>query len=239
MSLELKRTAELLGEETMEAIHRATVAVVGLGGVGGTAAEALCRAGVSRLILLDHDVIEPSNLNRQLLATSKTIGQSKCDAARDRLLDINPDLHLTLLPIRYSETTADQLFSQQPDMVLDAIDTVTAKLHLAVTCKERGIPSICCLGTGNRTDPSRFRYGTIRDTAGSGCPLARVLRRELKKRGITDQAVIYSTEPPVKVVAESACGRHAPASHPCCPPAAGYLLAASALARLGQSGGEL
>lgn len=233
MSNWLDRTALLIGQDAVEKLNSARVAVVGLGGVGGACAEALCRAGVGSLLLLDHDTVDITNCNRQLFATAQTVGRSKCAAAAERLLSINPQLTLTSLPLFYGEQTREELFSFQPDFVIDAIDTVTAKLDLAQNCRQRGVPLIICLGTGNRLDPTAFRTGTIEDTAGCGCALARVMRRELKRRGITGQPVVYSVEPPRKRVAQdSPQGRHSPASISFCPPAAGYALASYAVTYL-------
>lgn len=226
----LDRTALLIGEESMEKLKNSTVAIVGLGGVGGSAAEAICRMGVGRLILIDNDDVDDTNRNRQLFATAETVGMDKVDAAAMRLRAINPDAELILKKEFYLPENSDFLFDLQPDLILDAIDTVTSKLHIAKTCKEKGIPLVCCLGTGNRVDPSQLRWGDISQTAGCGCPLARVMRRELKKRDVLKQTVIYSVEEPHKaIVGESDHGRHAPASCAFVPPAAGCLLASAGI----------
>ena len=181
---------------------------------------------------MDHDIVDETNLNRQQFATIDVIGQNKTDAAQKRLSLAAPDC--TLLPVNefYSAETREALFSLYPDLVIDAIDTVTAKLDLAAACRERGIPSITCLGTGNRINPSAFRLGVIEDTVGCGCGLARVMRRELKKRGLIKQPVLYSTEAPRTVVCDTQNGRHSPGSISFCPPAAGLLLASWAIQRL-------
>lgn len=226
----LDRTALLIGEESMEKLKNSTVAIVGLGGVGGSAAEAICRMGVGRLILIDNDDVDDTNRNRQLFATAETVGMDKVDAAAMRLRAINPDAELILKKEFYLPENSDFLFDLQPDLILDAIDTVTSKLHIAKTCKENDIPLVCCLGTGNRVDPSQLRWGDISQTAGCGCPLARVMRRELKKRDVLKQTVIYSVEEPHKaIVGESDHGRHAPASCAFVPPAAGCLLASAGI----------
>lgn len=223
------RQSLLIGEKGCERLAGASIAVVGLGGVGGAAAEALARAGVGRLILMDHDCISLTNINRQLLATTETVGMPKTEAAAARIKSINPHCQTELLPIFYSPETAETLFALKFELLIDCIDTVTAKLDLAVQCRERGIRELICLGTGNRLDPSAFRMGDISETAKAGGDgLARVMRRELRRRGIDKARVLYSTEPPRKtVVAEG--GRYAPGSISVCPPAAGYLLAANAL----------
>lgn len=227
------RTQLLIGSEAIEKLSRSRIAVIGLGGVGGAAAEALCRAGIGSLLLFDHDTISETNLNRQLFATRDTIGCSKAVAARERLLSINPRCEIQLEESFYSSENRTPLLTYQPDFVIDAIDTVSAKLDLAVFCKQQNLPCVVCLGTGNRLDPSAFRLGDISDTAGCGCGLARVMRRELKKRGIISQPVVYSTEPPLTAVClDSENGRHAPASISFCPPAAGCLLASYAVRQL-------
>lgn len=226
------RTAALLGAEAMERLEAARVAVLGLGGVGGACAEALARAGVGTLILMDPDRVDPTNLNRQLFATVYTQGQPKVQAAQERLRAINPALNLILLEAFYAPDTREELFAARPELALDAIDTVTSKLDLAEACRSRGVPLLQCLGTGNRLDPSAFRLGTIEDTAGCGCGLARVMRRELRRRGIAGQPVVYSTEQPRPCALPEEAGRHPPASISFCPPAAGYLMASWAVRTL-------
>lgn len=221
----LSRQQLLIGEQNCARLESARIAVIGLGGVGGGCLEGLTRAGIGTLILMDHDTIDPTNRNRQLLATVETVGKRKTDVARERAHAINPDCVVHTLPVFYGADTSDQLFAQKPDYVVDCIDTVTAKLHLAVQCQERDIPLLICLGTGNRLDPSAFLIGDIADTAnGCGDGLARVMRRELKKRGIFHHPVLYSKEPPQKTVV-AGNGRYAPGSISFCPPTAGLLLA--------------
>ncbi len=236
MSDWLSRTKLILGAEAVNTLSLSTVAVLGLGGVGGACAEALCRAGVGRLILIDHDLVDETNLNRQLLATRKTVGQKKCDAAKERLQSINPNVQLVLLDQFYLPENSNFLYEEHPHVVLDAIDTVTAKLHLAENCFAKGIPLVSCMGTGNRLDPSKLRAGDIAETAntGVGCPLAKVMRRELRKRGVASLRVIYSVEEPVKSVcaSDSPSGRHSPGSAAFVPPAAGFLLAAEGVKAL-------
>lgn len=224
----LARQQLLIGEEKCQRLEAASVAVVGLGGVGGAVVEALARAGIGRLILMDHDTVDLTNLNRQLIATLDTVGMDKTQAAAARVRSINPNCVLELLPLFYSAETSDALFEKKPDYLVDCIDTVTAKLHLAQRCREEDVPQLICLGTGNRLDPSAFRIGDIQETAqsGGGDGLARVMRRELKKRGIFKAQVLYSTEPAAKtVLSDSETGRNAPGSISFCPPAAGFLLA--------------
>lgn len=224
----LSRTALLLGEDSLTALSGARVALLGLGGVGGAAAEALARSGIGSLLLVDHDTVELTNLNRQLLATRDTLGLSKAQAARQRILSINPDADVQIREEFYLPDNCEFLYEYKPDFVLDAIDTVTAKLHLAQRCHQQGIPLLMCLGTGNRLDPSQLRIGDISQTAKQGgCPLARVMRRELPRRGVPRQDVLYSLEPPRKPMAppDAEHGRHPPGSTAFVPPAAGLLMA--------------
>ncbi len=222
----LERTRLLIGAEGIDALKRARVAVLGLGGVGSAAAEALCRAGIGHLLLVDHDQVDLTNLNRQLVATQEVVGWRKVDAMERRLRSIRPDGDFQLAYSFYLPDNCDFLYQWEPDFVVDAIDTVTAKLHLVQECSQRGIPLITCLGTGNRLDPSQLRIGDLSETAnGCGCGLARVMRRELRKRGIPHQKVLFSLEPPAKAVCDGENGRHPPASAPFVPPAAGLLIA--------------
>lgn len=222
----LERTELFLGKEALEKLNNARVAVLGLGGVGGSAAEALARAGIGHLLFIDGDSVDESNINRQLLATYETVGMDKIAAAEKRLCAIAPDADMTFMKEFYLPENSAFLYDWKPDYIIDAIDTVTAKLHIAEECKNRGINLLMCLGTGNRLEPEKLHIGDISETAGCGCPLARVMRRELKKRGIEKQTVLYSTEEAKKAAIESEGGRHAPGSISFVPPVAGYLLAA-------------
>lgn len=231
----LARTELLIGTQAVAQLKQAKVAVIGIGGVGGAAAEALLRAGIGNLLLIDHDTVDVTNLNRQLFATANNIGCSKCEAGKARLLSINPHCNITVSEAFYAADNRDTLLNYQPNFVIDAIDTVSAKIDLIVTCKQHDIPLISCLGTGNRLDPTKFVIGDLADTAkcGCGCGLARVMRRELRKRGIESHPVVYSTEMPQTLVCpDSANGRHSPASISFCPPVAGYLLASYAVKQL-------
>lgn len=223
------RTRLLIGQGGVERLEKARVAVLGLGGVGGSAAEALCRAGVGHLLLVDNDSVDETNLNRQLLATRETVGRSKCEAARQRLESINPGAQIETAQQFYLPENSDFLYGFAPDAVIDAIDTVTAKLHLAQQCYRRGIALYSSMGTGNRLDPSQLRCGDIAETAGTGCPLARVMRRELRKREVPGLRVVYSLEPPMQGIDAGGAehGRHSPGSAAFVPPAAGLLLASA------------
>ena len=220
------RETLLIGEEAVEKLKNSTVAVIGLGGVGGACAEGLCRAGIGHLILMDHDTVDETNINRQLFAVRDTIGMAKTDAAHKRLYSINPNCKFTCLELFYSAETSDALFSLHPDYIVDCIDTVTAKLHLAARCQNEGIPLLMSLGTGNRLDPTAFKIGKIEETAhnGAGDGLARVMRVETRKRGIHAFDALFSSEAPAKaVISNPDAGRYAPGSISFCPPVAGYI----------------
>lgn len=221
----LERTELVLGKERLERLKNARVAVMGLGGVGGAAAEALVRAGIGHILFVDGDRVDDTNRNRQILATTQTVGTDKISAARARFLSINPEGDFSFIKEFYLPENSEWLFEWKPDYIIDAIDTVTAKLDIAEKCEKRKIRLVSCLGTGNRLYPEKLRLGDISETAGCGCPLAKVMRRELRRRGIEHLSVLFSTEEPAKATAESDAGRHPPGSISFVPPAAGYILA--------------
>ena len=192
MTEQFSRTQLLLGETAMEKLRNARVAVFGIGGVGGYTVEALARSGVGQLDLIDSDTISISNINRQILATHSTVGRLKVDVAKDRVLDINPHCVVRTYPCFYLPDTADQFDFTAYDYIVDAIDTVTGKLQLVQQAHAAGTPIICSMGTGNKLDPSAFLVADISKT--SVCPLARIMRKELKKRGISHVKVVYSQE---------------------------------------------
>lgn len=189
------RTRFLLGEDAMKKLKNAHVALFGLGGVGGYVAEALARTGIGELTLVDHDTISPTNLNRQLLATRETVGQDKAEAAARRVTAIDPSICVHARKTFYLPETAGEFDFSEYDYVVDAIDTVTGKLMLVQTAKAAGTPIISCMGTGNKLDPTAFRVGDISET--SVCPLARILRKECRRRGIDKLKVVWSTEEPI------------------------------------------
>ena len=193
------RTAILLGAESIEKLENATVAVFGIGGVGGFAAEALARSGVGNLELIDHDTVSVSNINRQIVALCSTVGKYKVDVMKDRILDINPKINVTAHKCFYLPETAGQFDFSKYDYVVDCIDTVTGKLQLVEAAKAAGVPIICSMGAGNKLDPTAFEVADISKT--SVCPLAKVMRRELKKRNIKNVKVVYSKEEPVEAKA--------------------------------------
>ena len=224
------RTRLLLGADAMEKLKNAKVAVFGLGGVGGYVVEALARSGVGHLVLVDHDTISQSNINRQVLALHSTIGLPKAEAARLRALDINPEIKAQAITAFYCPDTAEQFDFSGYDYVVDAIDTVTGKLALIAASKEAGIPILCCLGTGNKLDASKFQITDISKT--SVCPLARIMRKECAKRGYKNIKVLFSTEAPLSPeltaedLAEMPEGRRSvPGSVAFVPSVAGLLIA--------------
>ena len=207
------RTELLLGRDGMEKLSHARVAVFGIGGVGGYTVEALARSGVGALDLIDDDRVCLTNLNRQIFATRKTVGKYKVDVAEERVHEIDPNIQVTVHKCFYTPETADQFDFSQYDYVVDAIDTMTGKLELAQRAWESGTPIISSMGAGNKLDPTAFRVADINKTR--VCPLARVMRRELKKRGVKKLKVVYSEEKPITPVEDMAISCRA---HCICPP---------------------
>ncbi len=239
MDEQLIRTQMLLGRTAMERLRASHVAVLGLGGVGGWCAEALCRSGVGELTLIDQDTVSVSNINRQCAALHSTVGMEKAQATALRLRDIAPDCVLHPLCTRYEADRREEVFAGHYDYIVDAIDLVSCKLDLIETAHARGIPIISALGTGNKRDAQQLRIADISQT--EGCPLARVVRKELRKRGIPHHKVVFSPE-----LARSAedgdeappPGRRSiPASAMWVPAAAGLLLAQAVILELSGTGG--
>ena len=193
---EFSRTAMVYGEEAIKKLQKAHVAVFGVGGVGGFACEALARAGVGSIDIFDKDVVSLSNINRQIIALHSTVGKAKVDIMRERIKDINPDCEVNAYNVFYLPENADEYDLSKYDYIIDAVDTVSAKLEIITRSRRNGVPVISAMGAGNKTDPTMFRVADIYNT--SVCPLARVMRRELKKRGIDGLKVVYSTEEPMK-----------------------------------------
>lgn len=189
------RTKILLGQEAMDVLAESRVAVFGIGGVGGHVVEALVRSGVGKVDLIDSDEVCLSNLNRQIIATRKTIGQYKVDAMKERIMEINPDCDVTVHKCFYLPENKDEFDFLQYSYVVDAVDTVTAKIGLVMQAKEAGVPIISSMGAGNKMNPAEFEVADIYKT--SVCPLAKVMRRELKKRGVKKLKVVYSKEQPI------------------------------------------
>lgn len=218
----------LLGEKAMERLRQAEIAVFGVGGVGGYAAEALARSGVGTINLIDNDRVAKSNINRQIIAASSTVGRYKVDVMRERILDINPEAEVRVFPCFFLPENKDRFDFGSYSYIADAVDTVTAKLALTEEAMRCGTPIISCMGAGNKLDPTAFEVADIYET--SVCPLAKVMRRELKKRGISHLKVVYSREEPVKTentLAETAknSGRPAPGSIAFVPSVAGLIMA--------------
>ena len=218
---EFCRTERLLGAAAVEKLSQSRVAVFGIGGVGGHAAEALVRSGIGALDIVDGDEVALSNINRQIIALHSTVGMPKTEAAAERFLDINPNLRLKKFQLRLSEETAGEFDFSTYDYVIDAIDDVRAKVLLVVKCKESGTPLISSMGAGNKVDPTKFQVADIYKT--SVCPLARVMRRELKQRGIEHLKVVFSTELPAAPTKEGE--RVVPASCAFVPSVAGLIIA--------------
>jgi len=221
------RTALLLGDESIARLRAARVALFGVGGVGGFAAEPLVRAGVGSIDLFDNDTVCESNLNRQLIALHSTLGQYKVDVMKARLLDINPETQVGAYRLFYLPECADEVDLSRYDYILDCIDTVKAKIDLAVRAEALNIPIISAMGAGNKLDPTAFEVADVYKT--SVCPLARVMRYELKKRGVKKLKVVYSREiprtPPSSEEKEQSARRSSPGSVSFCPSVAGLILA--------------
>lgn len=219
------REAMFYGEAALETLAGKHVMVFGIGGVGSYTAEALGRAGVGHITLVDNDTVGVTNLNRQLCALHSTLGQYKSDVMAARLRDINPEAEIRSLPRLYDEAHKEDFFSLHPDYIVDAIDLVSCKLSLIETAKVRNIPIISAMGTGNKQDPSRFRITDISKT--TGCHLARIMRRELRNRGITHHTVLFSDEVPISPLpleAPPPGRRSIPASLSWVPSCAGLML---------------
>lgn len=195
MQNQFSRSELLIGKEGIEKLHKSRVAVFGIGGVGGYTVDALVRSGVEQIDLIDDDKVCLTNLNRQLIATRKTVGKDKVDIMRERILEINPKVTVNVYKTFFLPENADTFPFEEYDYVVDAVDTVTAKISLVMKCQETGIPIISCMGAGNKMDASAFKVADIYKT--KVCPLAKVMRRELKKRGVKKLKVVYSEEKPM------------------------------------------
>lgn len=218
MNEQFTRTETLIGAECLNKLKNSRVAVFGIGGVGGFTTEALARAGVGALDLIDKDTVDITNLNRQIVALHSTIGRPKVAVMKERILDIHPEADVREHQMFYLPETADQLNLQDYDYIVDAIDNVTAKIELISRAQQLGIPVISSMGTGNKLDPTLFEIAKIENT--SVCPLAKVMRKELRKRGITEIKVLYSKEEPRKQN-----GQRVPASISFVPSVAGLIIA--------------
>ncbi len=226
------RTSALLGFEAVEKLKSSRVAVFGAGGVGSAAIEALARSGVGSIDIFDRDTVSPSNLNRQLMTTSLNIGQSKAKASADRARLINPEIKAAACELFYLPDTADSVDLSLYDYIIDAVDTLTAKLELVKRSKAAGVPIISSMGTGNKLDITRLRVDDIKKTF--ECPLARRMRKELKALGISELTVVWSDEKPqsAEATGENKGDRPAPASAIFVPAAAGLLMAKHAITEI-------
>ena len=217
MLTQFSRTELLLGKEAMEKLKNAKVAVFGIGGVGGYVCEALVRSGVGAFDLIDDDKVCLTNLNRQIIATRKTVGKYKTDVMKDRILEINPDARVEVHKCFFLPENADEFPFSKYDYVVDAVDTVTAKISLVMKAQEMNVPIISSMGAGNKLDASQFRVADIYKT--KVCPLAKVMRRELKKRGVKKLKVVYSEEQPTRPVEDMAISCR---TNCICPPGAAH-----------------
>lgn len=217
MEHRFSRTELLIGREGLLRLGQARVAVFGIGGVGGYAAEALARSGVGSLALIDNDTVSVSNINRQIIATRDSVGRQKAEVMRERILSINPEAQVSVYPVFYLPECREQFPFEQWDYVVDAVDTVAAKIDIILQAQQRGIPVMSSMGAGNKLDPSLFEVTDIYKT--SVCPLARVMRRELKARGVKKLKVVYSKEKAIKT------GAGVPGSIAFVPSVAGLLIA--------------
>ena len=212
---QFSRTQLLLGKEAMEKLQRSRVAVFGIGGVGGYVCEALVRSGVGAFDLIDDDKVCLTNLNRQIIATRKTVGKYKADVMKERMQEINPDVEVNVHRCFFLPENAEDFPFEKYDYVVDAVDTVTAKLEIVMQAKKKRVPVISCMGAGNKLDASAFRVADIYKT--KMCPLAKVMRRELKKRGVKELKVVYSEEKPTRPLEDMSISCR---SHCICPPGA-------------------
>ncbi len=228
MSNRFSRSELIVGREGMEKITHSTVAIFGIGGVGSYAAEALARTGIGKIILVDYDIIDISNINRQVHATTSTIGMYKVDAMKERLLEINPNLEIVIYKEGYNKDTKYLLLSPEYDYIVDAIDMISSKLDLIISSKTLGIPIISSMGAGNKLNPTQFKVSDIYST--SVDPMSRVMRRELKKRGVDSLKVVWSDEIPMKINMEVEDIRKAiPGSISFVPPVAGLIIASEVI----------
>ncbi|MGN0495716.1 MAG: ThiF family adenylyltransferase [Lachnospiraceae bacterium] len=219
------RTQLLLGEASMDILNNSSVAVFGVGGVGGYVAEALVRSGIGSIDIIDNDKVSETNINRQIIATTRTVGQYKVDVLKQRILEINPDCKVTAYKCFYLPETKNEFDFSSYDYIVDAVDTVTAKIQLVLEAGDKKVPIISSMGAGNKLNPAEFEVTDISKT--SVCPLAKVMRRELKKRGVNHLKVVYSKEPPVKLgICEEVTGKRAvPGSVAFVPSVVGMIIA--------------
>ena len=236
MTGSFSRTELFFGREGMERLWSSRVAVFGIGGVGGFAAEALARSGIGRLELIDSDTVAESNLNRQIIALHSTVGRPKVEVMRERIRDISPETEVTARQCLFLPETAEDFDFGRYDYVIDAIDNITGKIEIVLRAQAAGVPVISAMGAGNKLDPTALKTADIYST--SVCPLARVMRRELKKRGVKRLKVVYSEEPPISANAEEQthAGRSIPASNAFVPSVMGLIIAGEVIKELAARG---
>ena len=217
---QFSRTEMLIGKVGIEKLHNSKVAIFGIGGVGSYVVEALARAGIGNFLLIDGDEVDITNLNRQIIATTKTIGRSKVEAAKERILEINPNANIQIYK-EFFMPESKEILDETVNYVVDAVDTVTAKIELVIRANRLGIPIISSMGTGNKLDPTKFEVTDIYKT--SVCPLAKVMRKELRKRGVESLKVVYSREEPIDIKEKS--DKYTPGSISFVPSVAGLIIA--------------
>jgi tRNA A37 threonylcarbamoyladenosine dehydratase len=222
MDSQFSRTEMMFGKDAVEKLKDSAVAVFGIGGVGGYTLEALVRSGVGHIDIIDSDKVALSNINRQIIATHKTIGKAKVDVASQRAKDINPDVEIGAYKLFYLPETANRFDFSKYDYIVDAVDTVSAKIDIIERASKMGIPVISCMGAGNKIDPTKFEVTDISKT--SVCPLAKAVRTELRRRGVNHAKVVYSKEPPLKPTVQQN-GKPVPSSNAFVPPVAGLIIA--------------
>ena len=220
MNDQFQRTRMLIGQENLDKLAAAKVLVFGVGGVGGYVCEALCRGGVGRIDIVDKDVVDVTNINRQIIATHETVGRPKVEVCRERMLSINPDVKVGARQCFYLPERAGEFDFGAYDYVVDAVDNVTAKIDIICNARAAGVPVISSMGTGNKLDPTMFKIADIEKT--KVCPLAKVVRKELRKRGVSGVKVLYSEEEPIKPLSDDT---RTPASISFVPSAAGLIIA--------------
>lgn len=216
---QFSRTELLIGEEGIEKLQNAKVAIFGIGGVGSFVVEALARAGIGNFILVDKDTVDITNLNRQIIATTKTIGRAKVEVAKERILAINPNAKVEVHQVFFMPDSQG-ILDDTVDYIVDAVDTVTAKIELVIRANQRNIPIISCMGTGNKLDATKFEVADLFQT--SVCPLAKVMRKQLRTRGIKQLKVVYSKEKPIQLVETR---EHVPGSISFVPSVSGLIIA--------------
>ncbi len=232
MKEEFTRTAMLIGEESVEMLSSVHIAVFGIGGVGGYVTEALARCGVGEFDLIDNDTVNITNINRQIIATHETLGRYKTEVMKERILSINPEAKVNIHNTFYLPENSAEFDFTKYDYIVDAVDTVTAKIEIIMNAKKAGTPVISSMGTGNKLDPTLFEIADIYKT--TVCPLAKVMRRELKKRGVNSLKVLYSTEEPVKSIAAEVGEKPVPASIAFVPSVAGLIIAGEVIKELAE-----